>query len=409
MVSARPASRPAGPPSRVVLLDPSLFTLPFDLHLARALAELGAEVGLVGRPLREGERLVAEGFRFLPLFYRWSEPGPPRGGPLRRLAKALEHPLGYSRLRSWLERGPPAVLHLQWALLPGLDRLAFARLARRHLPILTVHDAGLQLHDARSLLGPFGARLQTLGRDALLRRMAGFVCHSERARSDLLARGIAAERILLLPHPPLKPLAAPTAAPAADDRFTFLLFGTLKPYKGVDVLVEAGLRLARSRRDFLIRIAGQPFFDLAPLRRRIAAAGAESCFAFELGYLPEERLAALLQQAGAVLFPYRKSEGSGALALAASYGKPLLASRVGVFAEPPIADHVALAPPEDAEALTALLARLLDDPAWRARLAAACRRLHRALGDWRDYARACLAFYLECMQSTRKLCCGSTR
>ena len=40
---------------RVALVDPSLFTLPYDAALAAALAAEGADVSLWGRPLRQGE------------------------------------------------------------------------------------------------------------------------------------------------------------------------------------------------------------------------------------------------------------------------------------------------------------------------------------------------------------------
>ena len=37
---------------KVFVVDPPLFTLPYDVHFSRALAAAGAEVELIGRPLR---------------------------------------------------------------------------------------------------------------------------------------------------------------------------------------------------------------------------------------------------------------------------------------------------------------------------------------------------------------------
>ena len=51
---------------RVFVVDPPLFTLPYDRHFAQALAHRGAEVTLVGRPLRTFETLGVEPFRFRP-------------------------------------------------------------------------------------------------------------------------------------------------------------------------------------------------------------------------------------------------------------------------------------------------------------------------------------------------------
>ena len=48
---------------------------------------------------------------------------------------------------------------------------------------------------------------------------------------------------------------------------TFLTFGKIKPYKGVDTLIAA---LARVPRDldqaWRVRVVGQPYMDMAPLR-----------------------------------------------------------------------------------------------------------------------------------------------
>ena len=60
---------------RAFVVDPPLFTLPYDVHFARALAAAGATVDLIGRPLRGYERIEDERFRFRPLFYRLTEPG----------------------------------------------------------------------------------------------------------------------------------------------------------------------------------------------------------------------------------------------------------------------------------------------------------------------------------------------
>ena len=381
---------------QVAILDPSLFTLPFDIHFARALAAEGAGTMLIGRPLRGYEEIVEEGFAFHPLFYRWSEGGEDwRSSGWRRGLKGVEHLFGHFALARLLGREGVRILHVQWLMLPLLD-LPFLRRMRRHAGLfLTVHNAELTAHSLGALVGPLGAIVQAAGRGRLLDLFDGFVVHTEKTRATIAALGIEEARIRLLPHPPLE-VGKDEGGAAEEDpegRVEILFFGTIKPYKGVDLLIEAGLRLAGRRRDFRIRIAGRPFLDLAPLRARIAAAGAEDCFAFELGYLPDERLSALLARADLVVFPYREIDGSGALALAASHGRPILASRVGVFAEAPVADRIHLVPPDDVETLSRALEHLIAVPEARAALAASCRDLASHLGDWRGYARACLEFY----------------
>lgn len=383
----------------MILLDPSLFTLPFDLHFARALAAVGARPHLVGRPLRAYEQLDAEPFPFHPLFYRWSE-GAERSwqrSPLRRAQKAVEHVFGHRRLARLIAQEQVSVLHVQWLPLPVLDHFFLARLRPRLRLFLTVHNASLLPHDTPSLWD----RLLLPARADLLALFDGFIAHTEQSVRQLEASGIDRRRILFLPHPPLQLQAAnPTAAPGASGPPQILFFGAIKPYKGVDVLISAALQLAARGRPFRLTIAGRPYLDLEPLRARIRAAGAEAHFTFALDYIPDNELDALLRQADIIVFPYREIDGSGAMALAASYGKAMVASRVGMFAEPPVAERVALVEPDDVAALAATLERLLLDPAARAELAQRGADLARGLGDWPGYARACLAFY-ESASSSR--------
>ena len=130
-----------------------------------------------------------------------------------------------------------------------------------------------------------------------------------------------------------------------------LLFGSLKPYKGADVLVRAGLLLARHRRDFRITICGKAFYDLEPLRAEIAAAGAADLIHIEARHQSEQELGTQLEEADVVVFPYREIDASGAFACASQFGKPIVATDLGVFAEAPVRDHLRLLPPESPEAL----------------------------------------------------------
>lgn len=375
-----------------LLLDPSLFTLPFDVHFARALAAEGARVHLVGRPLRPYETLAGEPFAFHPLYYRLGEGGRAgwRSSPLRRAVKAVEHVFGHRALARLIAREGIDVLHVQWLALPLLDRPFLARLAPRPRLFLTVHNAGLLPHDTRFLAG----RLLAAGRGELSGLFDGFVAHTVKTVRHLEGLGIDRDRILLAPHPPLALVTtSPAAETAAAGPPRILSFGAIKPYKGVDLLVDAALELFARGRDFHLTVAGRPYLDTAPFLERIRAAGAEHRVTFELGYLPDERLDALLRAADIVVFPYREIDGSGAMALAASYGRAIVASRVGMFAEPPVADRVALVEPENVSELADALDRLVTDATARAELARRGAELARELGDWRSYARACLDFY----------------
>ena len=253
---------------KVFVVDPSLFTLPYDQAFCRGLAEAGAEVTLVGRPLRPEERLIEGGFAFRPLFYPKAE-GTSRRETASKALKGLEHARGLAALGRLVRRERPDIVHVQWLVIPLLDRWGYARVPRRAPLVFTAHNS-VPLHGSASAL-------QRFGHHAAVRGFARYVAHTEQTAAHLAALGIERARITVLAHPPLELPCRPRQA-AAEGPVRILLFGALKPYKGVDVLVRAALGLARRGRDFRVAIAGKPFFSLDGLRAEIAAAGAAERF-----------------------------------------------------------------------------------------------------------------------------------
>jgi glycosyltransferase involved in cell wall biosynthesis len=58
-----------------------------------------------------------------------------------------------------------------------------------------------------------------------------------------------------------------------------------------------------------------------------------------------------------------------------------------------VRDHLRLLPPEDPDALAAVLEGLIADPAARAELAARSRALQGVMYTWERFARDCLDLY----------------
>ena len=154
-------------------------------------------------------------------------------------------------------------------------------------------------------------------------------------------------------------------------------FGRIRAQKGVDLLVQAGLELLPTRPRAQIIFTGRitpdnrAFAD--DLQARIRAAGLENRIRF-LGELPWEQVVAHFQALDLFAAPARW-EGFGLTPLeAAACAVPTVAARVGAY-EALIRDGEtgSLVPKDDAPALTAALARWLDDDAGRAAAGQAAR------------------------------------
>ncbi len=188
------------------------------------------------------------------------------------------------------------------------------------------------------------------------------------------------EHLTRVPHP--RPLPAELAA---VDRPVVLCFGLLRPYKGIDVLLDAWRALEP---DAELWIVGMPRMDVAPLR-----AAAPPSVRWVPRFVADDELGAYFQRADLVVLPYREIDQSGVLFTALAFGAPLLLSDVGGFGEVAAQGAAALVAPGDAEALAGELARLLAEPGARAALREGARRAADGRYSWDQVARRHLDLY----------------
>lgn len=390
---------------RVAMIDPSLFTGRYDDSLCAALARAGAEVTLAGRPMRATDAIVPEGYRYASRFFRLPERlrGLLGEGLAFRALKAADY-LAAARLGGLADLRGVQVAHVQWMPFPMADRALIARLARGPARPALVHT----VHNASAFHGDGGA--QGAGYRALLDRFDALIVHGEETRAAMLEQGVAPDRLHIVPHPPMElAQAGPEDMDAVSDPKVprLLFFGTIRPYKGFDLLIEACLALWREGLDFELAVAGKPFMDIAPLLEPVRAAGFGERLILDLGFLTEPRLDAHLRKADVIAFPYRHIDSSGAFLSALHYGKAMVASRVGMFAALDGAGSngvgagesaVALCPPEDVAALAAALKGPLAHRAEREQRGRAAGALRAAMGQWSDAAERTLRVYEQALE-----------
>jgi glycosyltransferase involved in cell wall biosynthesis len=334
----------------VLLVDPSLYTAPYDAALTQGLIAAGVQPAWMTRPVRRGDRAELPPERTDAFFYRRTDQAAWVPQSLRPVLKGFAHLAGIARLLWKIRRTRPDLVHVQWVVVPVLDIAAMA-LIRRWCPLV------LTVHDTVAYNGQKMSWLQHLGHKLPAKLAHHVIVHTRSGGERLLRHGVPPERLCVIPHGPLA-LAVSAAAPAArDPRFTLVLFGEIKPYKGLDVLIEAVAALAPPvRRQLRVVVAGRPRMDMAPAMSRIAALGLSEHFELRLKRLPEEEMAALFAEADGFVFPYRQIDASGVYCLVKPLGKWLIASRVGIFAEDMDGEaHGALVPPEDVPALAQAL------------------------------------------------------
>ena len=379
---------------RVHIVDPSAYTPPYDHALCRALGAAGAEVDLYTSHFAHGPVARPDGYERRELFYRFAARVP--DARARRAAKLAEHVPDMLRYRRVAQTAD--VVHFQWLAVQHVDGHLLP--AGRPL-VLTAHD-----------ILPREARPgQRAAQRRLYEHFDAIVVHSEHGRRRLTDElGIAAARVHVIPHGVFEHLAADAAdaaggaggaggadgaqaaagpppagrTPFATDLPVVLCFGLMRPYKGIDLLLEAW----RGIEDAELWIAGAPRMDISALR-----AGAPPGVRFVPHFIGDDELPAYFRRADLIVLPYREIDQSGVLFTALAFGKPLLLSDVGGFPEIAATGAARTFPAGDAAALRDALRELLGDRDARAALAEHARTLARGEYSWAAVARRTLGLY----------------
>ena len=364
------------------IVDPSAYTPAYDHALSAALAHAGATVELITSRFGYGTVPEGDGYAVRELFYRhaWGAPG----SRARTVAKLLEHLPDMWRYRTLAERAD--VIHFQWLAVQAVDRYL---LPARPI-VLTAHD--LLPREPR----PGQAWAQRRCYDAV----DAVVVHSGYGRRQLIeGLGVDAAKVRVIRHGAFTHLTAqPSEVPLPDELAAVrspvvLFFGLLRPYKGIETLLDAWRGVSGAE----LWIVGRSRMALAPVR-----ASAPAGVRFVPRFVSDSELPAFFRRADIVVLPYARTERmdwSGVLATALAFGKPIVISDVGGLGEVAAEGAARLVAPGDAGALRAALRGLLEDPEEREGLARGALNAATGLYSWEASARETLALYQELVPS----------
>jgi glycosyltransferase involved in cell wall biosynthesis len=370
---------------RVHIVDPSAFTPPYDHALASALAKAGAQVELITSHFGYAPVPDPDGYDVRELFYRratgrwggrWAGPG----SRTRLAGKLLEHVPDMIRYRNVARAAD--VVHFQWLAVQAVDRYL---LPARPI-VLTAHD----------LLPREPRPGQVQAHRRLYDAVDAIVVHSKHGRELLVSRlGVDPAKVRVIHHGAFRHLTVQAGEVPLPDELravqapVVLFFGLLRPYKGLETLLEAW----RSVDGAELWVVGRPRMPLKPLRRT-----APTGVRFIPRFVSDAELPAFFRRADLVALPYSRTERldwSGVLATALAFGKPTVVSDVGGFGEVAAAGAARLVAPDDPAALRAAIEALLNDQQAREGLAWGALTAAKGAYSWEAAADETLALYRD--------------
>jgi len=271
-------------------------------------------------------------------------------------------------------------VHFQWLAVQHLD----GHLLPRGRPlVLTAHD----------VLPREPRPGQRDAQRRLYDRFDAVVVHSLHGRQRLIGElGVDPARVHVIAHGALAHLAASAdnteaggaAPPFRTEKPVVLCFGLMRPYKGIDLLLDAWKGIEGAE----LWIVGMPRMDISALQ-----SAAPPSVRFVPRFVVDSELPAYFNRADLVVLPYREIDQSGVLFTALAFGKSLLLSDVGGFPEVAATGAARTFPAGDAAALHDALSELLGDPAALAAMADRSRAAAVGPYSWDAIARNTLDLY----------------
>lgn len=147
-----------------------------------------------------------------------------------------------------------------------------------------------------------------------------------------------------------------------DDRPTLLFFGFVRPYKGLEYLIEA-LPLVLKRLKVHLLVVGEFWVPPEFYLHYAQELGVADAMTLCNRYVPNETLAAYFGLADVVVLPFVSATQSASVQLAFGFGKPVITTRVGGLHEV-VQDGVngLIVPPQnEAELAEAIVRYFADD------------------------------------------------
>jgi glycosyltransferase involved in cell wall biosynthesis len=203
-----------------------------------------------------------------------------------------------------------------------------------------------------------------------------------------IKRGIAADKVLIVPYGANLSMFSPTAA-KPEDTFEVLFVGALSVRKGIAYLLDAFSKVRHPHKR--LTLIGSRTQDTDKLLAAFPGGAVRI-----LGPIPQVQLAAHMSAAHVMVLPSVEEGLALVMAEAMACGCPVIASK-NTGAEDLFEDgrQGFIVEPRDVDALAERMQRLADDPPLAGRMSAAARAKIEQVGGWADYAHSLLGHFAD--------------
>jgi D-inositol-3-phosphate glycosyltransferase len=326
---------PSSPALEVALLTGG-FDKPYTLGLAMALTSRNIRLDVIG-----GDDIDSPEMHSTPKLNFVNLRGSKREvGLAAKVSRVLIY---YTRLIRFAAVAEAKIFHILWNnKFESFDRtflMLYYKMLGKKI-VFTAHNVNAGKRDANdSLLNRLTLRTQY--------RLADHIfVHTEQMKAELLQQfGVEERKATVIPFginnsvpdTDLTPAEARRRLGIKDNEKAILFFGAIRPYKGLEYLVDAFLQLATRHPEYRLIIAGEPrsgsekYFE--QIQRTIGRHANRGQVMQQIQYIPDGETELYFKAADALALPYTHVFQSGVLFLAYNFGLPVIATDVGSVKE----------------------------------------------------------------------------
>lgn len=197
------------------------------------------------------------------------------------------------------------------------------------LLLLNPKNTIIAMHDVSNHSKTAFDKLVSLSKTILFKNFNRFLTYSK-SQSRLLNERYPGKKIYTIPLPLIGFGKPEILTPRKNKNVTFLFFGNIQHYKGLDILLKAVNRLSKRYSNFRLLIAGRctDWEELyAPLVLN------KELVSVNIGFIKNEDIPQYFLSSDYLILPYRDTTQSGPLMIAYHYNTPVIASNAVGFRE----------------------------------------------------------------------------
>jgi glycosyltransferase involved in cell wall biosynthesis len=320
-----------------LVIDACQFSANYNYCLLDALAKKGEKIVYATTKFAHGYIPNPPGVAVLRCFFFLARLAGDvtSSGPVRRFLRAIEYPLNLLFLLPYVLIKRIKVVHFIWVVSPCLDYWFIKLLQLTGCRVVyTAHNPFP--HE------PKAGDIRKYSR--IYQRVDHIIALTKYTRNEIIAHsGISSEKISVLPHGDYEALfsqysrnddLAEKVRQKAGNRKIIAFLGHIRPYKGLEVFVDAFALIKQQIPDSFFLVAGSVLVgDKKDWEEKLAESCKPDDLWMDLRFVPVEDIKAYLSVIDVLVQPYISASQSGNTVMAYAAGIPVISTNVGGLAE----------------------------------------------------------------------------